>query len=184
MASRIYPLFAFSFALAVAGCGDDGTGDPSADTTAGPGSSGSADGGPGPGTDTGSTAPGDADASGTTMVADGTTVQTGESSDGGTDGSGSDGSGSDTGASSSSSDDGASSSSEGGMGLPECEVCEDDEVCVANQAFATTYECQPMPKACEDDVDCECGSSLCVEPYVGCFDPPEASTLFCACIAC
>ena len=63
-------------------------------------------------------------------------------------------------------------------------MCEDGEVCVANQAFMTTYECQPMPAACEGDVDCECGAGLCVDPFVGCFDPPEPDTLFCACIAC
>lgn len=173
-------LFVISILTAPLGCGDDAggadptAGDDSTGGTMGALTSGSTGPGPGPGTESGG--PTQDDTSGTTAPSE-------ESTDSGTGGTAE----TDTGSSdaSGSSDTGeASSSSDDGMTIPGCEMCGDDEVCVVNQAFANEYVCQPMPAACEGDVDCECGSELCVDPFVGCFDPPESSTLFCACIAC
>lgn len=180
--SFAHPILALTFVIASAGCGDDGGGDPTAsttETTAGPGTVGTADDGPGPTTGSGGPTAGDAD--GSTMPPDDDGSSTGAPSD--DSGSGTEGASSSS-AGETETDAGSSSSTGGSTGIPECDACEDDEVCVAYQAFQTTYECHPMPKSCEGDVDCDCGAALCVEPYIGCFDPPEESTLFCACIAC
>jgi hypothetical protein len=166
------------------GCGDDGGGDVTAgnpstgDNTTAPSSTGTADDGPDP------TTQGD-DAEGTaTLSGDSTTMTPGDSSGSGSEGSGSESGSDDASGTATDTGDGSSSSSGDGGVVPGCEVCEDDEVCVVNQGLANEFDCQPTPKACDADVDCDCGASLCVEPFVGCFDPSESSTLFCACIAC
>lgn len=173
------------FAIACAGCADDDSRAGDGSTGAGPTSAGPTSAGP---TSAGDDAPGSTGGSATTgSDAEGTATSPGDATaaDTGTgSGPGSEtGSGDDTGSSS-----GDASGSSGSTGDPpgnvQCDACGPDEVCVEYQAFVTTYECHPVPKACEGDVDCDCGASLCVEPYVGCFDPPEASTLYCACIAC
>lgn len=173
-------LFCISLLIASLGCGDDGGG-----STADTGSTGTAPTGSGPAA-TDSEGPGSGSTEGSAGATEGdtdvTTATAGDTTAGDTAVTGDDSGGATSSGSTDTGGDG--SSSDDGMTLPGCEMCEEGEVCVANQSFMTTYECQPMPKACKGEVDCECGGSLCVDPFVGCSVPPEPNTLFCACIAC
>jgi hypothetical protein len=85
---------------------------------------------------------------------------------------------------------GSGSSGESGSGsstgatVDDCDACGANEVCVENQAQIVTYECRPLPDACDGDVDCECGMELCEDPFVACNDQPDPMHLACICIAC
>lgn len=91
--------------------------------------------------------------------------------------------------------DGGSDSSGGGTGttaadtgntVDDCSACADDEVCVADVAFVTTYHCEPMPAACLGvQFGCECASELCVTPFSSCYEVPGPSpALDCECPVC
>ncbi len=169
---------ALGFAMALVGCGDDAT---SSDTTTAGDSTGTpTTGSPTSAGDTSTpSTSGSATDSGAESTGPGATTQV-DSSGGEATGTGT--TSGDSGTDSGTTDGGESSS--GGQVIGNCGVCAANEICVAFEAFMTTYECRPLPAACMGDVDCDCASSLCEDPFVACFDPPEPDQLSCICIAC
>lgn len=169
-----------SMALALSACGDDGGstddgGSPTTSTTAAQTDSSTGDA---PGTTDGS--------SGDSTSAD-STGRDSSTTDGGSDSSGGSTAGSDSGDTGDTGDTGSESSGTTGgeFDVPGCGTCPNGTICLANESFQTEYECVPIPRECEGEIDCECGEQLCEEPFVACFDPPdEPNSLSCICIAC
>jgi hypothetical protein len=159
------------FVLALAGCGDDGggggeTGDSSTGSATAPSTSSTM-------STSSSTSETDSSSTGEPTSSTGTDTDTSTDTDTGTDTDPSTGTGS-------TESEGSSST---GMMVDDCDACTEDQVCVEDQSFMNTYTCAPMPKACEGEVDCECGGQLCDETNV-CNDMGPANMLTCICIDC
>lgn len=69
-------------------------------------------------------------------------------------------------------------------GVPSCDFCEDDEVCVQTATqLGSTYACQAIPEACGGVATCAClPPETCEEPYDTCDDGD--GSIVCACLDC
>jgi hypothetical protein len=165
---------ALILAIALAGCGDDGGG-----------SGETADASTGMATDPGTGSTGSTMS--TTMSTTLTTGDTEDTSSGSGSGGSTGSSGSDTDPTGEGSGSGSTGSGEGsgtGMTVDDCDACNNDEVCVENQAFESTFECHAIPDDCVGEVNCDCAAELCQDPFVACDDQSPGNTLVCICIAC
>jgi len=64
-------------------------------------------------------------------------------------------------------------------------TCAENQICVRNAAWQTSYHCKPVPKGCENDRSCKCaGKSLCAGGFSLCNDNSAKSTITCSCPAC
>lgn len=116
---------------------------------------------------------------GTTTDRTSTTASPTGSGDTGSDTEGESTTGSDTEAGTGTDDSGT-----GGTQVDDCSECGADEVCVRYVALAAESFCFPMPDACEDGIDCACGSDFCNELYDQCIEPAEEGILNCECSIC
>jgi hypothetical protein len=149
--SSIHPLLSLSIlvsALAVSACGDDGGGgsDGADDESSGPGSSSGDD-------DSGSSSGGSADDSGSSSGSADSGSSSGSADSGSSDGGSSESSGADS----------SSGSESGGSGFacgeelecdPAAEYCQRQVSDVGGEP--DTYQCLPLPKACEGEIACDC----------------------------
>jgi hypothetical protein len=164
--SSIHPLLSLSIlvsALAVSACGDDGGGNDGADdeSSSGPGSSSGDD-------DSGSSSGGSAESG----------SSSGGSADSGSSSGSADSGSSDGGSSESSGADSSSGSESGGSGFacgeelecdPAAEYCQRQVSDIGGEP--DTYQCLPLPKACEGEIACDClDGEACAE-----FDLCEAT---------
>lgn len=69
-------------------------------------------------------------------------------------------------------------------GVPSCDRCERDEVCVELQTqLGSTFRCDPIPDACGGVPTCDClPPETCADPFDTCTDGD--GTIQCSCIAC
>jgi len=65
-----------------------------------------------------------------------------------------------------------------------CDLChEERHVCVAQEAWVTTYHCVEVPPDCAHDRSCDClGTNVCVREFDACSDSDDM--IHCTCINC
>ncbi|MGH1346242.1 MAG: hypothetical protein ACRBN8_32045 [Nannocystales bacterium] len=80
---------------------------------------------------------------------------------------------------------GEDDSDSGESPVDDCSECGPGDVCVRHVALTAETFCVPMPDACGDGLDCECGAAtLCNELYDTCIEPTEPNQLDCECSVC
>lgn len=67
--------------------------------------------------------------------------------------------------------------------VDDCADCPADEACIGFIAHIPSYQCTPIPEACNGAASCECLGTLCVSPFDSC-GPSDNGGLSCGCDVC
>lgn len=68
--------------------------------------------------------------------------------------------------------------------VPDCKLCPDTLMCVADTAFVTERTCLPIPADCKGEPSCACADEACEPPFGVCNEGRDPTDLVCICPTC